>query len=97
MYTFWKIIVPLASPAIAVAFLFNFMSSWNEFMLARIMIRKQEMFTWPLGLQSLQMQFQTAWGAYSAASVLIAIPVVILFLYSSKWLVSGLTLGSVKG
>lgn len=97
MYTFWKIIVPLASPAIAVAFLFNFMTSWNEFMLARIMIRKQVMFTWPLGLQSLQMQFQTAWGAYSAASVLIAIPVVALFLYSSKWLVSGLTLGSVKG
>ena len=97
MYTFYRIILPLASPALAIAFLFSFMASWNEFMLARIMLPKASLFTWPLGLQSLQNQFQTAWGQYSAASVLIAIPVVALFIYTSKWLVSGLTLGSVKG
>jgi len=97
MYTFWKIILPLAAPAMAIAFLFNFMNSWNEFMLARIMLPKGEMFTWPLGLQSLQGQFNTNWGVYAASSVMISIPVVALFLYSSKWLVSGLTMGSVKG
>ncbi len=97
MYTFWKIILPLAVPALAIAFLFNFMNSWNEFMLARIMLPKGDMFTWPLGLQALQGQFNTNWGIYAASSVMISIPVVALFLYSSRWLVSGLTIGSVKG
>ncbi len=97
MYTFYKIILPLTTPALAISFLFNFMQAWNEFMLARIMLPDSDMFTWTLGLESLQTQFQTAWGTYSAAAVMIALPVVALFVYSSKWLVSGLTLGSVKG
>jgi len=97
MYTFIKIILPLTTPALAIAFLFNFMNSWNEFMLARIMLPKPGMFTWPLGLQSLQGQYTTLWGIYSASSIMLSIPVIILFLYSSKWLVSGLTAGSVKG
>ena len=97
MYTLWRIILPLAAPALAVVFLFNFMSSWNDFLLARIMLQKPEMYTWPLGLQSLQAQFATEWGAYAAASLLLAVPVAALFLYTSKWLISGLTLGSVKG
>ena len=97
MYTLWRIILPLAAPALAVVFLFNFMSSWNDFLLARIMLQKPGMYTWPLGLQSLQAQFATEWGAYAAASLLLAVPVAALFLYTSKWLISGLTLGSVKG
>jgi arabinogalactan oligomer / maltooligosaccharide transport system permease protein len=97
MYTLYRIVLPLAAPALAVVFLFNFMSAWNDFLLARIMLQKPQVFTWPLGLTSLQSQFQTEWGAYSAASLLIAIPVGGLFLFTSKWLVSGLTLGSVKG
>src|SRR5512137_1539597 len=74
MYTLWRIILPLAAPALAVVFLFNFMSSWNDFLLARIMLQKPEMYTWPLGLQSLQAQFATEWGAYAAASLLLAVP-----------------------
>lgn len=97
MYILWRIILPLAAPALAVVFLFNFMSSWNDFLLARIMLQKPAMYTWPLGLQSLQAQFATQWGAYAAASLLLAVPVASLFLYTSKWLISGLTLGSVKG
>ena len=97
MYTLYRIVLPLAAPALAVVFLFNFMNAWNDFLLARIMLQKPSVLTWPLGLTSLQSQFQTEWGAYSAASLLIAIPVGGLFLFTSKWLVSGLTLGSVKG
>lgn len=97
MYTLYRIVLPLAAPVLAVVFLFNFMNAWNDFLLARIMLQKPEVLTWPLGLRSLQNQFQTEWGAYSAASLLIAIPVGGLFLFTSKWLVSGLTLGSVKG
>jgi arabinogalactan oligomer / maltooligosaccharide transport system permease protein len=97
LYTLWRIILPLAAPALAVVFLFNFMSSWNDFLLARIMLQRPQMYTWPLGIQSLQAQFATEWGAYSAASLLLAVPVSALFLWTSKWLISGLTLGSVKG
>jgi len=55
------------------------------------------MFTWPLGIWTFSGQFRVEWGSFAAASILVAIPVMALFLYSSKWLISGLTLGSVKG
>ena len=55
------------------------------------------MLTWPLGLQRFQQQFQTQWNDLAASSILISVPVVLLFLYSSKWLVSGVTAGGVKG
>ncbi|GFP33005.1 arabinogalactan oligomer / maltooligosaccharide transport system permease protein [Candidatus Hakubella thermalkaliphila] len=95
--TFYRIILPLSTPALAVVFLFNFMMAWNDWMLARIMLQKAEMFTWTLGIWTLAGQFRVEWGAFAAASILITIPVMSLFLYSSRWLISGLTLGAVKG
>jgi arabinogalactan oligomer/maltooligosaccharide transport system permease protein len=95
---FWKILLPLSTPSLAIVFLFNFTTAWNDYLLARVMLGSQEnLLVWPLGLQRLMLQFQTQWGQFAAGSVMVAIPVVILFLYSSKWLISGLTLGSVKG
>lgn len=95
---FIKILLPLSAPALAITFLYNFTAAWNDYLLARVMLGSQEtLLTWPLGLQRLQGQFQTQWGQFSAASILVTIPVMALFLYSSKWLISGLTLGSVKG
>jgi arabinogalactan oligomer/maltooligosaccharide transport system permease protein len=96
--TFWRIILPLSTPALAIVFLFNFTQAWNDYLLARVMLSNaKELWTWPLGLYSFQGQFQTEWGNFAAASILVMIPVVALFLYSSRWLISGLTLGSVKG
>lgn len=98
LQAFMQILLPLSTPALAITFLFNFTTAWNDYLLARVMLGSQEeLLTWPLGLQRLQGQFQTQWGQFSAASILVMIPVVALFLYSSKWLISGLTLGSVKG
>lgn len=97
MSAFYRIILPLSTPALAIVFLFNFMTAWNEYMLARIMLQKAEMFTWTLGVWTLAGQYRVEWGNFSAASILISIPVMTLFLYSSKWLISGLTLGAVKG
>ena len=97
MGAFYRIILPLSRPALAIAFLFNFMNAWNDFILARIMLQREEMFTWTLGLQSLQGQFQTAYGVFSAGALMVTIPVMILFLASSRFLISRLTLGSVKG
>ncbi|MEE8441993.1 MAG: ABC transporter permease subunit, partial [Spirochaetia bacterium] len=94
---FYRIILPLSMPALAIAFLFNFTQAWNEFILARILLQKPELATWPLGLNRMIGQFQTQWDEFSAASIMISIPVMVLFLLSSRFLISGLTLGSVKG
>ncbi len=92
-----RIILPLSSPSLAIAFLFSFMGGWSEYLVARVVLQKNDIYTWPLGIFTYAQQFTVAWGKFAAASVLIAIPVMALFLYSSKWLISGLTLGSVKG
>ncbi|MBC7262469.1 MAG: sugar ABC transporter permease [Chloroflexi bacterium] len=94
---FYRIILPLSTPSLAIAFLFNFMSSWSEYLVARVVLQKANMYTWPLGLWTFAGQFTLAAGRFAAASIMIAIPAMALFLYSSKWLVSGLTLGGVKG
>jgi len=95
---FWRILLPLSAPALAIVFLFNFTQAWNDYLLARVMLGAQEtLLTWPLGLQRLQGQFTTLWGQFSAGAILVTIPVMVLFLYTSKYLISGLTLGSVKG
>lgn len=93
---FYDLILPLAKPAVGITFLFSFMTAWSDYIIARVIITKQKLFTWPLGLDSMQGQFQTEYGMFAAASLLLAIPVVILFMYTSKYLISGLTLGSVK-
>ncbi len=95
---FYRIILPLSTPALAIVFLFNFMAAWTDYLLARVLLSNATaIWTWPLGLQSLQGQFLTAWGQFAAGSVIVTIPVLLLFLYSSRWLISGLTLGGVKG
>jgi arabinogalactan oligomer/maltooligosaccharide transport system permease protein len=95
--TFYKIILPLASPALVITALFSFMASWTEYVVAAQILQDTEMWTLPLGLKSFESNMGTEWGLYGAASVIVTIPVVILFLSLSRWLVSGLTLGSVKG
>jgi len=97
MSTFWRIILPLSTPALAVIFLFNFLNAWSDWQVANIILKANDMKTWPLGINTYINNLTTQWGLYAAASVLITVPVVILFLYSSKYLISGLTLGSVKG
>ena len=93
---FYRVIVPLSTPALAIAGLFSFMTAWSEFMMARVMLQKATMFTWPIGFQKLMDQFSTQWNMFAVASALVAIPAMLLFLYSSKWLISGLTLGGLK-
>lgn len=94
---FWRIILPLSTPALSIAFLFNFTTAWNEYLVARVVLFSSQQYTWTLGLFELQGQYLTQWGMFAAGSMLVTIPVLIVFLYSSKWLISGLTLGSVKG
>ena len=94
---FYKIILPLSSPALVITALFSFMSSWSEYVVAAIILQNPDLYTLPLGLKSFQASLSTQWGLYAAGAILVSIPVVILFISLAKYLVSGLTLGSVKG
>ena len=96
-YTFWRIILPLAAPALVITALFSFMAAWSEYLVAAVLIQDQSLFTLPLGLKTFQSVMETSWGLYSAGAIMVSLPVVILFLFLSRWLISGLTLGSVKG
>ena len=94
---FYKIIFPLAAPALVITALFSFMTAWSEYIVAAQVLQDISLYTLPLGLKSFQSNLTTEWGLYAAAALIVSIPVVILFIILSKWLVSGLTLGSVKG
>jgi arabinogalactan oligomer/maltooligosaccharide transport system permease protein len=94
---FYKIILPLAAPALVITALFSFMTAWSEYLVARQILQDSALWTLPLGLKSFESNMTTEWGLYGASSLIVAVPVVVLFLALSRYLVSGLTLGSVKG
>ena len=94
---FYKIVLPLSTPALVITALFSFMASWSEYVVAAIILQDPELYTLPLGLKSFQSSLATEWGLYAAGAVVISIPIVILFISLSRFLVSGLTMGSVKG
>jgi len=94
---FLRIILPLAKPAVAVTALFSFMTGWNEFILAATFMDKETMYTAPVGLRFFVGGFSQQWGYFAAGSIIVTVPVVVLFLFLQKYLVSGLTAGAVKG
>ena len=94
---FIKVILPVSAPALLITDLFSFMASWSEYVVAAIVLQNPELYTLPLGLKSFQASLATQWGLYAAGAVVVSIPVTILFISLSRFLVSGLTVGSVKG
>ncbi len=95
--SFYQIVLPLAAPALVITGLFSFMAAWSEYLVAAVLLSDRRLYTLPLGLRQFQQNFDTEWGLYAAGAVLVSVPVVMLFVALSRWLVSGLTLGSVKG
>ena len=94
---FWKIIIPLSLPAIAVTSLFSFLAAWNEFLLALTFNTSNDNYTLPVGLASFISPTKQLWGDFAALSIIAAIPIVLLFILFQKYLINGLTAGSVKG
>ena len=95
---FYRVLLPLSLPALAIVFLLNFLAAWGEYFIARVLIGgREDAAHLAAGRPALPGQFQTQWADLSAASILVSVPIVILFVYISKYLVSGLTLGGVKG
>ena len=95
---YYMIILPLARPILAVIFLLQFIGTYSEFILASVLISSSEKYTLAVGLQLfIHDQYASRWGVFAAASVLGALPIVLLFMFLQKYLVSGLTSGAVKG
>lgn len=98
MQTYWQIFIPLAAPVLAVVSLLSFIGTFNEFILARLFLIEVESRTVAVGLQQfIGGQFSENWGPFAAGSIVASIPIVVIFLSLQKYIVSGLTAGSVKG
>jgi arabinogalactan oligomer/maltooligosaccharide transport system permease protein len=94
---FYRIVLPLAKPAVAVTALFSFMTAWNEYIQAATFMDKINMYTAPVGLKFFVGGFEQQWGYFAAGAIVTSIPIVALFLFLQKYLISGLTAGAVKG
>jgi multiple sugar transport system permease protein len=97
LYAFWRIMLPLAAPALLSVTLFAFTNAWNEFLFAFVFITSESLRTLPIGLQSMVVGDILPWGQLMAASLLTAIPIAILYAFAQRFLAEGLTVGGVKG
>jgi len=95
---FWQIILPLCRPALMVVALFQFMYTWNDFLGPLIYLTKQEDYTLALGLQLFQSQHGgTEWHYLMAASTLVALPIIVLFFFTQKTFIEGISMTGIKG
>jgi multiple sugar transport system permease protein len=95
---FWQIVLPLCRPALMVVGLFQFMYTWNDFMGPLIYLTNQEDFTLALGLQFFQsQQGGTEWHFLMAASTLVALPIIVLFFFTQKTFIEGISMTGIKG
>ncbi|EDY48523.1 sugar ABC transporter permease protein [Streptomyces clavuligerus] len=97
MGAFWRIIFPLLAPGLAAASIFSLINAWNEYMLAYIVLQDNDKYTLNIWLANFTTSRGTDYGALMAASVIVAIPVVIFFMIIQKKMAAGLTSGAVKG
>ena len=95
---FWGVILPLALPVLVVVALISFVFTLNEFVIASALLQTNKQFTLPVGLYGfISQNYGQHWGPFAAGSLMALIPVTALFLFLQRYIVSGLTAGSVKG
>lgn len=97
LQVFFKVLLPMVKPSLAVLAIFTFIGSWGEFLWPSIVLTKESMYTLPVGVNNLQGMFSSNWRFIAAGSILATIPIVIFFLAMQKYFISGETEGAVKG
>lgn len=93
---YWNIVLPLTGPALGTLGLVTFINSWNNFLGPLIVMRTMESYTLPLALRSMQSPVNTEWGAVMVGSAVAVLPLLVIFVFSSRRLIDGLTAGAVK-
>lgn len=94
---YWRIILPLSRPALATLGIFSFTATWNEFLWPLLITSKDSMKTLQVGLQVFQTQYTTNWDLLMAGTVVVTIPVLILFLAGQRYFTRGIALSGIKG
>jgi len=94
---FWRILLPLAKPALAAVAALTMIVSWNDLLTPLIVLNSDELWTLPLGTMQFQGQYATDLALVSAFVALSAIPTIIFYLFAERQIVSGLTAGAIKG
>ena len=94
---FFKVLLPMVKPTLAVLAIFTFIGSWGEFLWPSIVLTKQEMYTLPVGINNLQGMFSANWRFIAAGSIISIIPIITFFLMMQRYFISGQTEGAVKG
>ena len=94
---FWKVLLPMVKPSLAVLAIFTFIGSWGEFLWPSIILTKESMFTLPVGINNLQGMFSSNWRYIAAGSIISTIPIIIFFLSMQKYFIAGENEGAVKG
>jgi ABC-type glycerol-3-phosphate transport system permease component len=92
----WFIIIPISRPAIATVAIFTFQFAWNDFLAPLIYLQDQSHYTLMLGLSFFRSSFEVNWAYLMAASLSVAVPVIILFFFTQRAFVAGISLGGVK-
>jgi multiple sugar transport system permease protein len=95
--TYYKVVLPLVRPALLAVAMFSVTQAWNEFLYAKTFLRSTETFTLPVGLGQLIVADVQPWGELMAASLLTALPVIVIYILGQRFMIAGLTAGSVKG
>jgi ABC-type glycerol-3-phosphate transport system permease component len=93
---FWSIVLPLSRPLLAVLTLLSLMYQWNDFLWPLIVLRDPSLYTLPIGLQFLQGQYQTDYGALMAMTLVTVGPLVVLFLAFQRWFVQGFATSGIR-
>jgi multiple sugar transport system permease protein len=94
---YWRIILPLSRPALATLGIFTFTAAWNEFLWPLLIMSKDSMKTLQVGLQVFQTQYTTSWDLLMAGTVVVTIPVLLIFLAGQRYFTRGIALSGMKG
>ena len=94
---FWHVVVPLAKPALGALAIFTFLGRWRAFLWPLIMTDSDSMMVLPVGLAKLSDLYVNDYGLICAGSVLMLVPMIVVFVFFQRWFISGIQLGAVKG
>ena len=97
LQAFGLVVLPLAGPAIAAVAIFAFLFSYNEYLVAAVFLRREDLFTIPLGIQQFTQQYGTDWGSLMASATMAMLPTFVLFLFIQKYMMYGAIGSGVKG
>ncbi len=93
----YYILLPLATPGLAVAAIFAFLISWNDFGISLILVSTPDLLTMPVGMSNMNLLYGVRWDSLSAAAVMYIVPTILMALLLQRYIVRGLTMGAVKG